>query len=642
MTLTKQLWIAVVAIMTIAFGISFLISAWSAKSYLEDQLRLKNIDNANSLALSMSQIEKDPVLIELLLSAQFDMGHYKQIKLASPSGKVMVERVGDVGTDTAPGWFVRLIPLRTEPGIAQVQDGWRQYGMLTVISHNGFAYQALWQGNRRLLGWFLASALLCGLIGTLILRSITRPLGEVVKQAEAIGARRFITIAEPRTREFRSVVRAMNALSGQVRSILEEESARLEKLRRAAQHDALTGLLSREHFLKNVQVALEDENSAPSGALFILRLPDLIKMNKSLGRETTDTLLKRVAGALQESCPDEACLIGRLNGADLAVLAPDVEAVDELTQRIAAHALLSINDPSAAAEHAVLLGAAVYRHGDAISQVLSRADMALNRAEQEGGSAVEAGEPHVEWKPAASLAATWQVLIETALKLKRVQFATYPVLNGQGELIHYEAPARMQIIESSLWMSAQEFMPWASRLGLTERIDEAVFDYALAWMKTNEGPVCINVSAQSVCDPLLTARYYQALKRNPQMAQKLWIDIPEFVAYRHAREFRVFCDTLKSLGCKIGLEHVGNQICHIGELYDVGLDYLKIDSAIIRDIDQSLGNQTFLRGVCTIAHTMGMMPIAEGVLNQQEAACLKELGFKGMTGPGIRLDALPA
>jgi diguanylate cyclase (GGDEF)-like protein len=637
MTLTKQLWIAIAAIMTLAFGISFLVSAWSAKSYLEDQLRLKNIDNANSLALSMSQIEKDPVLIELLLSAQFDIGHYQSIKLTSPTGKVMVERASETGTDKVPGWFVKLISLHTEPGVSQVQDGWRQYGTLTVVSHNGFAYQALWQGNQRLLGWFLVSALLCGVIGTLILRAITRPLDEVVKQAESIGARRFVTTSEPRTREFRSVVRAMNALSGQVRGMLEEESARLEQLRRDAQHDALTGLLNREHFLKKLSHALEDENSAATGALFILRLPDLVKLNRELGRETTDTLLKRVAGALQESCPDEPCLIGRLNGADFAVLAPDVDAVGELAQRISALALLSINDPSAATEHAVLLGAAVYRHGDAVSQVLSRADMALGRAEQEGGSAVEIGEFNVEWKPAASLVTAWQVLIETALNLKRVQFATYPVLNGQGELIHYEAPARMQIIQSSLWMSAQEFMPWASRLGLTERIDEAVFDYALAWLGTNDGPVCINVSPQSVCNPVLTARYYQALKRTQNLAQRLWIDIPEFVAYRHAREFRVFCDTLKPLGCKIGLEHVGNQICHIGDLYDVGLDYLKIDSAIIRDIDQSLGNQTFLRGVCTIAHTMGMMTIAEGVLNQREVVCLKELGFKGMTGPGIVL-----
>ncbi|MGB9128458.1 MAG: LapD/MoxY N-terminal periplasmic domain-containing protein [Thiobacillus sp.] len=637
MSLTKQLWLAIAAIMTLAFGISLMVSVWSAKSYLEDQLRLKNLDNANSLALSMSQIEKDPVLIELLLSAQFDIGHYKQIKLTSPTGKVMIDRVSDVVIDQVPAWFVSLIPLQTEPGIAQVQDGWRQYGTLTVASHNRFAYQALWEGNRRLLGWFLASALLCGLIGSLILRSITRPLGEVVNQAEAIGARRFITIQEPRTQEFRSVVRAMNALSTQVRTMLGEESARLEQLRRDAQYDALTGLLNREHFLKKLQYALADESTAPTGALFILRLPDLIKLNRELGREATDTLLKRVAGALQESCPDESCQIGRLNGSDFAVLAPNVDSVAELAQQIFARARLSINDPSAAAENDVLLGAAVYRHGDPVSQVLSRADVALGRAGQEGGSAVEAGDPDVEWKPVPSLVATWKILIDTALRQKRVQFVTYPVLDAEGKLIHYEAPARMQNIQNSQWMPAQEFMPWASRLGLAESIDKAVFDCALDWLETNEGPLCINVSPQSVCDPVLTSRYFRALKGNRTLARKLWIDVPEFVAYRHAREFRVFCETLKPLGCKIGLEHVGNQICHIGELHDVGLDYLKIDSAIIRDIDQSVGNQTFLRGLCTIAHTMGMMSIAEGVLNQQEAACLKELGFKGMTGPGIVL-----
>jgi EAL domain-containing protein (putative c-di-GMP-specific phosphodiesterase class I) len=95
---------------------------------------------------------------------------------------------------------------------------------------------------------------------------------------------------------------------------------------------------------------------------------------------------------------------------------------------------------------------------------------------------------------------------------------------------------------------------------------------------------------------------------------------------------------LKPLGCKIGLEHVGNQIHHIGELHDLGLDYLKIDGSIIHDIDKSPGNQTFLRGVCTIAHTMGMMAIAEGVLNQHENHCLVGLGFDGMTGPGVVLS----
>lgn len=636
MTLTKQLWLAIAAIMTFAFGIGLLVSILSAKSYLEEQLRLKNVDNANSLALSMSQVEKDPVLIELLVSAQFDIGHYRKIRLTAPTGEVMVERVSNANVDSVPDWFVRLIPLDASPGIAQVQDGWNLYGSLTVVSDDGFAYQSLWRGTIRLFGWFLAGALLYGVIGTVVLRYITRPLGDVVKQAEAIGARRFITIPEPRTCEFRSVVRAMNTLSGQVRSVLEEESAQLEKLRRDAQYDALTGLLNREHFMKNLQTALADEHAAPSGGLFILRLVDLVGMNKALGREATDILLNRVAVALQTACSDVTAFVGRLNGSDFAVLAPNADAVAELAQKIYANVLLAIDGAGAPTGHAALLGATAYRYGDSASKVLSYADVALGRAAQEGGFAVEMMDDNA-WRMAPSMAATWRSQIETALEQKQIRFVTYPVLDGWGGLVHYEAPARMQQAGSDVLMPAQAFMPWVSRLGFIERVDFAVFERALEWLEANPEQLCINMSAQSVCSEQIREQLVAALAGYRRLAERLWIDIPEFVAYRHAEAFRGFCAMLKPLGCKIGLEHVGSQVGRMGELYDVGLDYLKIDSAIIRGIDHSAGSQTFLRGLCTIAHAMGMMVIAEGVSTSAEAECLKALGFNAQTGPGIRL-----
>jgi diguanylate cyclase (GGDEF)-like protein len=635
MSLTKQLWLAILAVLSIAFGVSFLVSALSARHYLEDQLRLKNIDNANSLALSMSQMQKDPVTIELLISAQFDSGHYQYITLTSPSGKVLASRTSDAGADQVPAWFANLIPIHAEPGIAKVQDGWRQFGTLTVKSHSRYAQLALWQGSLNLLFWFLAGALITGFAGTFILHRITRPLRDVVEQAEAIGARRFITLREPRTQEFRSLVRAMNTHATQVRTMLEEESARLEQLRRDAQHDSLTGLLNREHFLKQTKQALEGENVAPTGALFVVRLPELVQMNKDIGRDSTDALLRRIAEALDEFCGEwESCQIGRLNGGDFAVLAPNAGSVEMLAHQIFAHIQLLINDPSSPTEQKILVGAAAYHHGDNISQLLSLADNALARAEQKGGSAVEAESANVDTQPASSLAA-WKDLIETALDKKRIKFATFPVLNGQGRLIHFEAPARMQIIQDALWMSGKEFIPWASRLGMIKQIDQAIFEHAMSWLEKETQPLCINLSPESMCDAGLTERMHQVLVRIPTLAGRLWIDIPEFGAYLHARAFRAFCNSLKPLGCKIGLEHVGNQIHHIGELHDLGLDYLKIDSAIIHDIDKSMGNQTFLRGVCTIAHAMGMMTIAEGVLNQQEAHCLVGLGFDGMTGPGI-------
>ena len=106
--------------------------------------------------------EKDPVAIELLVSAQFDSGHYQVIRLTDPEHRVIVERkyVGDALG--APAWFARIFPIRAAQGIAQVQDGWRQLGTLTVTSHSRYAYFELWNGALRLLTWLLAAGFVAG------------------------------------------------------------------------------------------------------------------------------------------------------------------------------------------------------------------------------------------------------------------------------------------------------------------------------------------------------------------------------------------------------------------------------------------------------------------------------------------------
>ena len=148
--------------------------------------------------------------------------------------------------------------------------------------------------------------------------------------------------------------------------------------------------------------------------------------------------------------------------------------------------------------------------------------------------------------------------------------------------------------------------------------------------------VCINLSAASICDPQTVDRFAGKLAHAPELSARLWIDLPESAAFKHSEPFRRVCARLKPLGCRIGLEHVGLYICRIGELHDVGLDYLKIGSAAIRGIDRNPGNQTFLRGLATIAHTMGIIVIAEGVSSEGEARQLQSIGFDGLTGPGIR------
>ena len=86
MSLVKQLWLAISLVMLSAFGISLVVNVYSSRQYLEQQLQIKNVDNATSLALSLSQMEKDPPTLELMVSSQFDIGHYRFIGIVAPSG----------------------------------------------------------------------------------------------------------------------------------------------------------------------------------------------------------------------------------------------------------------------------------------------------------------------------------------------------------------------------------------------------------------------------------------------------------------------------------------------------------------------------------------------------------------------------
>ena len=105
MSLIKQLWLAIIFTVTLVTAGSFVFSMLSSKNYLEQQLQMKNIDNVTSLALSMSQLEKEPTTIELLISAQFDAGHYHSIRLTDPEGKVMSERINENNKAIEQNWF---------------------------------------------------------------------------------------------------------------------------------------------------------------------------------------------------------------------------------------------------------------------------------------------------------------------------------------------------------------------------------------------------------------------------------------------------------------------------------------------------------------------------------------------------------
>ena len=634
MSLFRQLWLAVIVSTLIAFVGSFAVSMMTARQYLEEQLAIKNNDNAASLALSMSQMEKDPVTLELQVAALFDSGQYARIQVRDPEGLTLIEKTSPAVSDDVPAWFARLFPIASRPGSAQISTGWTQFGTVELVSHNRFAYRELWQGGWRLLMWFSLGGVLAGFLGMQILRRIKRPLDAVVGQARAISDRRFIRIEEPATPELKSLARAMNVMVGRVKAMFEEEASRLEQVRRESTLDPLTGLANRAYFMNRLAIALNDEDAPTRGSLIMLRLADLAGINRCAGRETADEVLRRTGAALRELAEkNPGAEAARLNGADFSLLLPGQNDPQPACQQLLA-ALQSLVAAQLLPENAIgHLGSSVYQHNEPVPQLLARVDAALAAAELQGPLAAQhvAEQSHCS----ASTQADWRSILTDALKDQRLRLIEFPVADSNGLLLHLECPLRLQAEESGDWINAGSFMPVASRLSMTSELDLAAVKLALDRLASGLPAVAVNLAGASLIVPDFTPRLLSLLQQRRELAGKLWLEVAESGAFQYFDAFLAFSLALRPLGCRLGIEHFGRQFSQIGRLHDIGLDYLKVDGSFIRNIHGDNGNQAFLKGLCNIAHGIGLTVIAEGVNSAEELATLPALGFDGATGPAV-------
>ncbi|PKO91949.1 MAG: GGDEF domain-containing protein [Betaproteobacteria bacterium HGW-Betaproteobacteria-1] len=637
MSLIKQLWIATIVLVVLVFSASLAAMVSTSRDYVVEQMKEKNIDNATSLALTMSQIEKDLVNLELLIAAQFDTGHYQLIRLSDPNGNLILERSKESRQVNAPAWFVQLTVMDVHPGYAQVQDGWAQYGRLRIESDMRIAYEGLWEASQRMFAVSLLVGMIGALIGSILLKRLLRPLNHVVQQAEAIGERRFVTSAIPKTKEFRLLVRTMNQLTERVRDMLTEETGRLEKLRLEANYDSTSGLMNRTYFFNRVSAMTNDEEDFNQGLLVVARLDDLSRIDKTLGHDETNALLHRMGQALQDFAEKETdTLAARLSGTDFAVFSGSASNAYAFASTI--KGLLGKAIGAEASLDGLLLPTLCtrFQRQDKISDLYAMISTVIAEISQQSPDVLHVMEAGDILQHQKQDEAEWRQLLTQALEEKRLKLAYFPVLDTKGKVIHQESPVRMQLGQNDAWLPAGEFISWANRLELVCRIDVMVIEKALEALEAGGDDIALNISTRAICDEGFIKQVARLIAGKPDCARRLWLEVHERGAFEHLEAFRAFCQIMKPLGCKLGIEHVGANVSRLGELHDVGLDYIKIDVSVISGIDSNPGNQAFFRGLCLIARSIGLMSIAEGVQTEAEIKQLQELGVDGMTGPAIR------
>lgn len=204
--------------------------------------------------------------------------------------------------------------------------------------------------------------------------------------------------------------------------------------------------------------------------------------------------------------------------------------------------------------------------------------------------------------------------------------------------MHREGPLRIRASDDADWIPAGKFLPVAERLGLNAELDLAAVQFGLKKIAEDKAlpGFAVNISAVSLKQSTFIPALLDRINANKAHAKKLWLELPESGVYKHFAEFKALCSSLKGSGVKIGIEHFGQNFDQITLLHDLGVNYVKVDASFIRGIENNPGNQSFLKGLTTIAHGIGVLVIAEGVLTEAEVEMLKALEFDGATGPAVK------
>ncbi|MBH9553160.1 bifunctional diguanylate cyclase/phosphodiesterase [Inhella gelatinilytica] len=648
MSLIRQISLLIAVSLLVGLTGALGVSAGSLRTVLQDQARIKNADNAQALALAVSQQGGDVALIELLMSAQFDTGHYQALRWIQSDGKVGFTREAQAKPSQAPQWLQQALPLSVEPGVAQLSNGWQAIGQVEIKTHLSYAYDTLWAALVQAALWSSALTVVALLLAQWVLGRIRRPLDALVAQADAMAEGQFLTVPPAKVPELRSLTEALNATVGRIQRMFEAQTEQLGLLRQQAHCDALTGLSLRKHFLAELASAMARDDLPPRGAFMLLRLEDLAGVNRLLGREATDQVLALVGQALSQYCQRvPGSLAGRLNGADLALWLPAPDVLQDSAEALAEALRLALQQAAGQGGQGAIrlaLGGVELAREQPLSYWFSQADEVLAQAEgravgQTLGMALRVADSAADDRALPSGERAWRAQIEAALAQGHTRLLQYPVLDREGHLLHWECPLHLGLAVGGGdappdFVNAQTWLPLALRTQLTADIDLAAVGLALQLTQGDGQMRALNIAPASLLAHDFLPRLRALLRSQPGAARQIALEFDVHAAHAKTADLlRELSRAVHPLGVSVGLEHAGAQVQQMERLYELGLDYIKLDRSVLLGVHEDASRAGFVRSLVLFLQGQALQVMGEGVDDARDAKTLIDCGLNGLTGP---------
>jgi diguanylate cyclase (GGDEF)-like protein/PAS domain S-box-containing protein len=437
---------------------------------------------------------------------------------------------------------------------------------------------------------------------------------------------------QERTDELNRTVRALEQK-------VQEQKAAEARIQRLAHFDALTGLPNRSLLDDRCRHTLHvAQRHGQPVALLFLDLDHFKTVNDSLGHRVGDAVLMGLAKRLRAVVRAQDT-VARLGGDEFVLLLPETDA--DGAAHVAQKILAAAQEPFEAYGHELTVtpsvGVALYPNDGATLDELSRAaDAAMYRAKEDGRNTWRFYTTELQAHSDRTLLLS--NALRRALERKQLWLAYQPQMDlDSGRIVGAEALLRWDHPELGA-VSPAEFIPIAESSGLIVSIGDWVFETAArqiaAWDRAGLPPLtlAVNVSSVQLRQSDLPQRVKRALERAGVGVERLEVELTEGAAMRDPQGAVSVMNALYEQGTELSIDDFGTGYSSLAYLKKFPVAKLKIDRSFVRDLMRDAGDRAIVHAIISMATSLGMRTVAEGVETEAQLAFLRERGCHAMQG----------
>lgn len=412
-----------------------------------------------------------------------------------------------------------------------------------------------------------------------------------------------------------------------------ESMALALKMSHLANHDPLTNLPNRVLLYDRIEQAIKKaEQLHHKSALLLIDLDHFKYINDSIGHNLGDLLIKQASDRLT-SISRADTTIARLGGDEFVLVLPELWSLEEVgifTSQVHSQFQQPFILEDKKYQLTVSVGVSIYPDdAQTIEMFMRHADVAMFKAKAEGRNRTRFFSDELEQQIIHRH--QLELLLRETLTNQQLQVYYQPKLCLEtGALLGAEALARMQNHQGQ-WVSPMEFIPLAEETGLITELGQQVLRMAceqcLSWQQLGyQVPVSVNIAAAQFADPLLVKQISSLMAELQMPARLLELEVTESALMLDVSKTQSMLSQLKAAGICISIDDFGTGYSSLSYLKKFQVDVLKIDKSFVQEMLIDKGDMEIVKAVISLAQSMNLQLIAEGIELEAQKDKLQELG----------------